>query len=465
MFLPREPEHRINLGVLLFVLLIGVIKTPSAMAEATPPSDGTIPVGVAKIDITPKIPVRMYGYASRTTESQGVAGPLKASALVLGADSNKGPAVMLTVDCGSVPKVLLDRLLKRLWAKAGIQNERFVLCHSHCHSGPNIKGMGTMQGQERRHLEQYSEWLLDRLEAVVLNALAKRVPGRLDWTQGSVSVAANRRVLTNGQWTGFGAVPSGAKDHSLPLLRVTDTNGDLVAVVINYACHNTTLRGNFTQIHGDWAGCAQATIEANHPGAVCLITIGCGADSDPNPHGTVDLCEQHGRTIAQAVEDLLEGPFSSVKPDIRVRAKTIHLATQKVPPIEELKKRLSQSWLLSDTIKQVESGEGVPSGLDYRVATWCFGDDLAMVFLENEVVVDYALRMKQAFAGDRLWITAYTNDVSTYVVSKRLISEGGYEVQNSLSAKLSFGQAQTVEPAVEDCIVDTVRELLPTAFH
>jgi hypothetical protein len=454
-----------TLCVLLFVLVIGGIRTEGARAKTTNPSNRTILVGVAKIDITPKMPVRMYGYASRKTESEGVAGPLKASALVLGDDRKTGPTVMLTVDCGSVPQPLFERLRKRLAVKAGIQHERFVLCHSHCHSGPNIKGMDTMEGQEKRHLEQYAEWLLDRLEAVVLDALAKRVPGQLDWTQGSVKVAANRRVITDGQWTGFGAVAEAPVDHSLPLLRVTDTNARLLAVVINYACHNTTLRGNFMKIHGDWAGCAQAKIEANHPDTVCLITVGCGADSDPSPHGTVALCEQHGQAVAQEVERLLEGPFKSIKPDIQAQAKTLHLRRQTVPPVEELKKRLDQSWLLSDTIKRVESGESVPSRLDYRVVTWCFGDDLAMVFLENEVVVDYALRMKQEFAGDRLWITAYTNDVSTYVVSKRLISEGGYEVHNSLSAKLSFGQAQAVEPAVEDCIVDTVRKLLPTTFH
>jgi hypothetical protein len=372
---------------------------------------------------------------------------------------------MLTVDCGSVPELLFKKLLGRLVSEAGIQPERFVLCHSHCHSGPNLKGMDAMQGQEKRHLEQYADLLLKRLEAVVLQALAKRVPGRLDWTQGSAQVAANRRVLTDGQWTGFGAVPEGAVDHSLPLLRATDTNGRLLAVVINYACHNTTLRGNFMQIHGDWAGCAQEYIEANHPGALCLINIGCGADSDPCPHGTVALCEQHGQAIAQEVGRLLKGPFKSVKPDIRARAKIIPFLIQATPSVAALKKRPGQSWLLSDTTRQMESGEAIPASMDYRIVTWCFGDDLAMVFLENEVVVDYALRMKREFAGDRLWVTAYTNDVSTYVASKRLISEGGYEVRNSLSSKLSFGQPKAVEPAVEDSIVATVGELLPPAFH
>lgn len=461
MWLPRDSARRTSLWMLSTVLLTGGIVTQAA----TRVSAETTLVGVAKVDITPETPVRMYGYASRTTESEGIAGPLKAAALVLGADGGTGPAVMMTVDCGSIPQHLFSKLLGRLVFKTDIQPERFVLCHSHCHSGPNLKGMAGMKGQEKQHLEQYAELLLERLESVVLQALAQRVPGRLDWTQGSVKVAANRRVLKDGKWTGFGAVPGGAVDHSLPLMRVTDTNGRLLAVIINYACHNTTLRGNFKKIHGDWTGCAQAYIEANHPGAVCLVTIGCGADSDPCPHGTVALCEQHGRAIADEVGHLLAGPFKPVKPEIQARAKTIHFYVQAAPSAAELKKRTGKSWLLSDTVKRMERGENIPDTMDYRLVTWCFGDDLAMVFLEDEVVVDYALRMKREFAGDRLWITAYANEVSTYIVSKRLIKEGGYEVRNALSTKLSLGKAETVEPAVEDCIVEVVGELLPAVFH
>ena len=62
-----------------------------------------VPVGVAKVDITPESPVRMYGYGARKTESEGIAGRLKASALAIGADAGEGPAVLLTVDCGAVP--------------------------------------------------------------------------------------------------------------------------------------------------------------------------------------------------------------------------------------------------------------------------------------------------------------------------------------------------------------------------
>jgi hypothetical protein len=99
------------------------------------------------------------------------------------------------------------------------------------------------------------------------------------------------------------------------------------------------------------------------------------------------------------------------------------------------------------------------------VASWVFGNDLAMVFLSDEVVVDYARRLKREFDGRRLWVNAYSNDVSNYIVSKRLLKEGGYEVNNSLSALVTYGQPEHLQPAMEDRIVDCVGSLLPGNFR
>ncbi len=214
-------------------------------------------VGVATVDITPAQPVRMYGYASRKNESEGIAGRLNAKALAIGGRPGNELAVLLTVDCGAVPADVREEVFRRVQAQTSLRPERFMLCNSHNHSGPNLKGMASMSGVEHEHLSTYARLLTDRLEKVVLDAVAARQPGRLSWTQGSVGFAANRRVLTDGKWTGFGAAADAPVDHSLPLLRVTDANDQLVAVVVNYACHCTTLRGDFQQIHGDWAACAR----------------------------------------------------------------------------------------------------------------------------------------------------------------------------------------------------------------
>ena len=340
-----------------------------------------------------------------------------------------------------------------------------MLCNSHNHSGPDLKGMGSISGEEHEHLARYAKALTERLEQVVLAALASRRPGRLAWTRGSVGFAANRRVLKDGKWTGFGAVLDAPVDHSLPLLRVTDADGKLLAVVLNYACHNTTLRGNFKQLHGDWAGCAQEFIEAEHPGAVTLVTIGCGADADPCPHGTVELCRQHGRAVADEVKRLLSGELKPIAPPLTARMTPLVIPYDRAPPLDELQQLAAKSYPAERLLKLIQRGEKPPDTKNYRIATWTFANDLAMVFLSDEVVVDYALRMKREFDGSRLWINAYSHDVSTYVVSKRLIQEGGYEVNNSLSAAVSYGRPDRVQPPLEDRILDHVRTLLPESLR
>lgn len=450
-------SRRLLIAALWCAVVVPAQAEPGRIAE-------TVPLGVAKVDITPQLPVRMYGYGARKTESEGIAGRLKASALAIGGDEGEGPAVLLCVDCGSVPNAIREEVFRRVSQKARLKPERFMLCNSHNHSGPDLKGMATITGTEHEHLAQYAKELTDRLEQVVLASLASRRPGRLEWTQGTVGFAANRRVLKNGKWAGFGAVPDGAVDHSLPLLRATDAQGKLLAVVVNYACHNTTLRGNFKQIHGDWAGCAQECIEADHPGAVAMITLGCGADSDPCPHSTVELCRQHGRAMADEVNRLLAGSFKPVSSKLCARMSTLEVPYAPLPPLETLKQTAAKSYSLKRLLDRVERGEKPPAAESYRIATWAFGDDLAMVFLANEVVVDYALRMKRQMDGHRLWINAYSNDVSYYVASDRLIGEGGYEVNNSLNTLVSYGRPETVQPTIEDRIVGRVRELLPKSF-
>ena len=246
------------LGIAAGLLLCG-----GADTQADEPR--LVPVGVAKVDITPEQPVRMYGYASRKTESEGIAGRLTAKALAIGGRQGNELAVLLTVDCGAVPADVREEVFRRVQAQTSLQPERFMLCNSHNHSGPDLKGMASISGVEHEHLATYARQLTDRLEKVVLEAVAARQPGRLSWTQGSVGFAANRRVLKDGKWTGFGAVAGAPVDHSLPLLRVTDANDQLLAVVVNYACHNTTLRGDFKQIHGDWAGCAPGVYRGRAP--------------------------------------------------------------------------------------------------------------------------------------------------------------------------------------------------------
>lgn len=447
-------------------------------AEPGRSESGLIPLGVARVDVTPDYPVRLPGYAGRKTESEGVLQRLWAKALVMGGDEGDGPAVMLTMDNCGVPENVTADVAARLKAKAGIPRERVVICSSHTHNAPWLDGflplhyVEPIPSDHQEHIRRYTRQATDQLVQVALEAIAARTPGQLAWAQGRVGFAANRRVLKDGKWARFGVNPDGPIDHSMPMLRATDANGKVLAVVANYACHCTTMSGN--SIHGDWVGCAQQYVEEDQPGAIAMISIGCGGDTNPEPRNSTEATERHGRAFADEVKRLLAGPFKPLERMPIARLRWIELPFDTPLTQEEFAKRLAagQAPNAGSTAKRygyhaqrmlehIRRDGRLPATLRYPVTTWAFGNDLAMVFLPGEVVLDYALRLKREMDGDRLWVTAYANDVPCYIPSRRILDEGGYETDSSM---ISYARPARFAPAVEEKVVATVKALLPETF-
>ncbi len=414
-------------------------------------------VGGARVDITPAYPIRLSGYAVRKTESEGVAQKLWAKALAIGSD-REGPALLITVDNTGVPAHIRDEVVRRLQPRK-IQPSRVAICSTHTHSAPYLDGyLPTLFGEplppaHQLHVATYTAELTDAIEKAALEALKNRKPARLSWAQGKAGFAANRRTK------------GGPVDHDLPVLTVKDASGKLQALFLNYACHCTTLTGEFNQISGDWAGYAQEFLERDHPGALVLVAIGCGADANPQPRPGIDLAKRHGNEIVTNVNQLLAGSLSPIGGKLECRAKQIDLPFDILPTRTEWETRAKQTdyvgyharWSLA----KLDRGEGLSAKLPYLVQTWIFGNDLAMIFLPGEVVVDYSLRLKREFAGARLWVNAYANDVPCYIPSERILEEGGYEGGGAMTY---YGLPTRLAPGVEKLIINTVQELLPSEF-
>ena len=80
-------------------------------------------------------------------------------------------------------------------------------------------------------------------------------------------------------------------------------------------------------------------------------------------------------------------------------------------------------------LKQLGSRVSLPNSYSYPIQTWHLGD-IRMVFLGGEVVVDYAVKLKQRESGAKdtnIWVAGYSNDVMAYIPSTRVLREGGYE--------------------------------------
>lgn len=429
-------------------------------------SEPLIPVGAAKMDVTPKEPVALAGYGSRKTEFESIETKLWARAMVFG---EKQPTVIVALDNCGVPIGVTLRLAARL-RKHGIARERLMVTATHTHNAPNLPGYAPIlwAGRTTPEMDQrsadYETFAIAQMEAAVVAALKNRQPMRLEWAKGRAAFGGNRRRLQNGRWAGFGFQRTGPVDHSVPVLAARDAGGTVRAIWANYACHCTTL-GSRNAINGDWAGYASAAIEQEFTNAVSLITIGCGADVGPQPTGQLEYSQRHGEALANEVRRLLSRPNKPLNQAPSVASKQIKLPLEAPASREQWEERAKQpgfsGQLAKAMLAKLDTEGSIPDEVDYPISAWTFGDDLAMVFLAGEVVVDYAVRLDRELDWTRLWYHAWANDMPSYIPSRRVLSEGGYEPGSS---QIYYAKPGPYKPEIEDLLVNAIRELLGPKF-
>jgi len=453
-----------------FIMFVGsIFLSRDAFAQQNNVSQKTIPVGVARIDITPEGPILLAGYGDRKSESEGVLQPIFAKALAFG-DKEKDISVIVTVDLMGIQWYMTKQLAADLSKKIGLSPSQFVICASHMHTGPEVGNLinhfaRQLPPEEIGHIDLYLEQLSAKLAQVALEAIKNRKPSFIAWGQGKATFAMTRRRVVNGKSVGMEPVPEGPVDHALPMMRVTDKEGNLTAIMVSYACHGTTLGGDVNKIHGDWIGEAERLIEENHPGVIAMVALGCGADANPEPRLKMEYTTLHGKQVSDEVDRLLTTTLAPITAAPVGKLKIIELPFFHVPTIQEFieqtKEKGSKGYFAKLALDKIARGEPIPTSLTYPVMTWTFGNDLAMVFLAGEVVVDYSLRLKKELGEKKLWVNAYSNDVPCYIASRRVIGEGGYEVEYSM---YSYNRPSRFSEAIEDMIIAAVYELLPTAY-
>jgi hypothetical protein len=413
--------------------------------------------GVATIDITPDRSLWMAGFAARTEPSQGVALPLHAKALALKC-GNQGAAVLVTTDLLGVTARMTDRVAALVQRRHRLRRQDVLFNASHTHCGPVVDeqlsvAYGLTPGQ-LADIRAYTSQLEDKLAAVIADAVSHLAPVRLSYARDQVDFAANRR-------TAF--VPLGPVDHTVHVLRVDGSGGELKAVVFGYACHNTTLPPTIVQFHGDYAGVAQATLEERHRGATAMFVAGCGADANPAPRGTMELVNAHGGALADAVDRGLKST-APVPASLRTSYRTVDL-----PFADEQTRGRWRSQLKIEPIylerhaaamKQLIDREGrLPIAQRDPVQVWQFGsgpNGFTLIALGGEVVVDYALRLAREYPGRSMWVAGYSNDVFGYVPSLRVLREGGYEGGDAM---IYYARPGPFNERVEELIVAKVHQL------
>jgi hypothetical protein len=419
-------------------------------------------VGVARANITPKEAIVLAGYLSSDKLSEGVIHDLWGKAVAF-QDAHGRRAVIVTTDLIGLPRVISDEVAARVQRQYGVERAALLLNSSHNHAGPllarNQYPALELSEYEGQKVEAYRRRLTDNLVSLVGAALAKLERAQVSFGEGNVGFAVNRRQHT-AERVIIGVNKEGPTDHSVPVLKVTGSRGQLIAVVFGYSCHNTSVP-LFNKIYGDYAGFAQIELEKVHPGATAMFLMLCGGDQNPYPRGTLDVAERHGKTLAREVDRVLSGGLRPVKAPIHVAYEYVepgfdpyphHVLEESVAGSNILRAREARFLL-----RTYEEGRPIRR-IPYPIQVIRFDRSLTLVALGGEVVVDYAIRIKREYTGENIVVAGYSNDVMAYIPSLRVLKEGGYEADGS--GVSAYGLPGPFNEKVEEIIFEGIRRAL-----
>ena len=425
--------------------------------------------GLAKVEITPTRPLRLSGYGNRDRPFEGIDAPLWARSLAIRDDKGE-LTVWTTVDLLGISPAMREEVLAQL-SDAKISSARFTLCATHTHTAPQMKGVASnlfgpkMNAAEIDAMNEYTAFAVKQIAGSIRDAIKSISPGKLELGWGKAGFAVNRRVLKDGKWSGFGIQKDGPIDNRVPVLRVTDAKGKVRGIIFNYACHATTLPGEYNRLSGDWPGFAAAGLEETFPDAIALSMIGCGADANPEPRGTLDLAKQHGVAARDAVIDVLKKPMVEIKTAPSAILGYAGLPSDRPNRVELTARLASKDPVIQQHAKNMlsilERKDRLPETYPAPIQIIRFDGELTMIFLGGEVVVDYTLRIDRELAAiapaEKLWITAYSNDVYGYLASERMRKEGGYEFDYSM---YFYNQPGPWSSGTEEVVIRRVHDLI-----
>ena len=421
--------------------------------------------GVAKAVITPDKSVWLAGYGTRRSPD-GKLHDLWMKALAL-EDQNGKRAVLITSDFQGVPKEMSDLVFEQVKLKHGLDRSQIMFTFSHNHCGPRLGNdlvdYYPVDAEQVQLVEEYTSLMVKRTVELVGQSLANLNPASLSLGEGRATFAVNRRNNREADAPSMierGIPFVGPVDHSVPVLKVTRPDGKLEAILFGYACHPTTL--SFLTWCGDYPGFAQLELEQSHPGSTAMFVNTCGGDQNPLPRRSVELCQRYGHMLAVGVEEALAQPLTPVTTGLRTAFEIVDLPYLKTVTREELdvfakdNNAIRARWA-ARLLKQLDDGEVFSTSYPYPVHAWRLGKEMLVIGQGAETVVDYAIRFKGEF-GPGTWVCGYVDDMISYIPSRRVWDEGGYEGGSNL---YEYGRpALRWSGDVEDRIAQSVKKLV-----
>lgn len=442
-------------------------------------------IGVAREDITPPVGIffRNWG-AAKHDAADGIHRPLTLTAMTLQDAPGSKPLVLIDADLGWFADRAMERRFNKGWRdEFGLDASQFLFGMNHTHSSPPItKPLPQWQGGEL--LPAYTEMLYQTTIKAARRALAAAQPATFEWHTGHCSLATNRD-LPDGKRIVCGYNPAIKADDTVVVGRVTDQTGKIIATLVNYACHPTTLAWENKKISPDFVGAMRDVMQQN-TGAPALFLQGASGEMAPRYQyvGDTAVPDAHGRQLAFAALATLAdmepagqelvfdrvvesgAPLATwkrqpreVSRKLKSVMRVIDLPLKDMPPLAEIKREFEACTdrTMAERLRRkmgvrAAVGDGKTFGLELHC--WRLGDAIVIGSMA-EAYTCMQKNLRARFPNNTIMWVNLLNGAIGYLAPADLYDQDIYQVWQSAFER---GSLELLEKASVSLIEEVLRE-------
>lgn len=382
--------------------------------------------GAARVDITPPIGLRMWGFAGRTSPSIGVWDPLYARVLVLQAGSSRLGIVIL--DFG---RTFGPPSLARLRAATRNDVDDLIVAAIHTHSAPYISD------EYPNGAPAWETADLLKIAAAVHEASSHLVDARIGVGYGQAYIGHNRLHRNpDGTVSWFERdptrLPTAPVDPTVAVLRIDTAEGKPLAILVNYACHPVIFGSDNLKYSADWPGVMDRMVGnafASHPVAFFIQ----GGDGDINPYYAVTRIQQNAVRDRDWTGERLGKEAIRVAKTIRTEAATgaqIQFARDMLTFHIRWNPQKWQAMRLGLARAGVETA-GTPTVIHAPITTILIDKQIAIIAMPGEPFVDYQKSLRDRCPVRDCFLMGYADGYYGYLPTIDAAGWGGYGAADS----------------------------------
>ncbi|MGI6562730.1 MAG: neutral/alkaline non-lysosomal ceramidase N-terminal domain-containing protein [Clostridia bacterium] len=406
--------------------------------------------GASKDIITPCMETTMMGFGSVYGKPfEGIHDDLYVRVLQLQDENNT--IFLIALDLLFHDDSLPDRLRAYVKDKYGVPYDNLLVIYTHTHYGPVVKGYDFVF-----YNEAYEEFLFQRISQCIDRTYLNLCEGTMEYSAVDGEWNISRRRIENGVANpSILPSPDGDADKKMYLLKLSDTQGRIRAMAVNFACHPSNLN-TYTVLSGEYPARLCHMIEAYNYGCTALFFQGAGGDSKLKIGAksskfhpiTYDECNEVASSMALRVQNaLLNGKWKRIDVNLASKMFKIQMPLDVYPKSvfeEELRSytknqdvRFDKSmindrtytsnhlfWACSQYI--VDHYDEMPDYIMLNCGVIRLADDFYIFTVGGEPSVDVK-RVLERIMTDKTMLFFGYNDAIAYVPSDKMLKEGGYE--------------------------------------